>query len=219
MESVRRGRSSNILEKPLSKGRNEINVSTFGLLFSEMVQYCQNRVHTVPELQTKLSELGQQVGSRVLDVLVLREKGLKREVRVLNILLFIKSVLWKVTLFVASTKSSSMYNMYSNMIILDDKGNYNVSYNYYEFADRLEFMVQTTNEPETPVYIYDLFLLSAQKGRRGVTNTATGPENSHPLSSQEVLPAKVTAHWHKGTTLMIKFEESVIQRDKSMDGR
>ena len=45
-------------------------------------------------------------------------------------------------LFVASTKSSSMYNMYSNMIILDDKGNYNVSYNYYEFADRLEFMVQ-----------------------------------------------------------------------------
>ena len=45
-------------------------------------------------------------------------------------------------LYVASTKSSSMYNMYSNMIILDDKGNYNVSYNYYEFADRLEFMVQ-----------------------------------------------------------------------------
>ena len=45
-------------------------------------------------------------------------------------------------LFVASTKSSSMYNMYSNMIILDDKGNYKVSYNYYEFADRLEFMVQ-----------------------------------------------------------------------------
>ena len=45
----------------------------------------------------RLSELGQQVGSRVLDVLVLREKGMKREVRVLNILLFIKSVLWKVS--------------------------------------------------------------------------------------------------------------------------
>ena len=46
----------------------------------------------------RLSELGKQVGSRVLDVLVLREKGMKREVRVLNILLFIKSVLWKVSL-------------------------------------------------------------------------------------------------------------------------
>jgi len=35
----------------------------------------------------------------MLDVLVLREKGMKREVRVLNILLFIKSTLWKVTLY------------------------------------------------------------------------------------------------------------------------
>ncbi|XP_037545363.1 trafficking protein particle complex subunit 5 [Nematolebias whitei] len=32
-------------------------------------------------------------------------------------------------------------------------------------------------------------------------------------------PAKVTAHWHKGTTLMIKFNESVIARDKALDGR
>ncbi|CAH3168922.1 unnamed protein product [Pocillopora meandrina] len=45
-------------------------------------------------------------------------------------------------LFVASTKSSSMYNMYSNMIMLDTKGNYNVSYNYNESTDTLEFMVQ-----------------------------------------------------------------------------
>ena len=27
-------------------------------------------------------------------------------------------------------------------------------------------------------------------------------------------PAKVSAHWHKGTTFMVKFEESVIARDK-----
>ncbi|NXJ11277.1 TPPC5 protein, partial [Odontophorus gujanensis] len=32
-------------------------------------------------------------------------------------------------------------------------------------------------------------------------------------------PAKVTAHWHKGTTLMIKFEEGVIAREKSLEGR
>ena len=44
--------------------------------------------------------------------------------------------------FVASKKISSMYNMYPNMIMLDDKGNYNVSYNYNESADTLEFMVQ-----------------------------------------------------------------------------
>ncbi|ELV09980.1 Trafficking protein particle complex subunit 5 [Tupaia chinensis] len=32
-------------------------------------------------------------------------------------------------------------------------------------------------------------------------------------------PAKVTAHWHKGTTLMIKFEEAVIARDRALEGR
>lgn len=31
--------------------------------------------------------------------------------------------------------------------------------------------------------------------------------------------AKVTAHWHKGTTYMVKFEDHVITRDKQMDER
>ena len=34
-----------------------------------------------------------------------------------------------------------------------------------------------------------------------------------------IQPAKVTAHWHKGTTYMIKFDESVITRDKQLEGR
>jgi len=32
-------------------------------------------------------------------------------------------------------------------------------------------------------------------------------------------PAKVTAHWHKGTTYMVKFEDSVITRDKQLEDR
>lgn len=32
-------------------------------------------------------------------------------------------------------------------------------------------------------------------------------------------PAKVTVHWHKGTTLMIKFNNEVIARDKALEGR
>lgn len=31
--------------------------------------------------------------------------------------------------------------------------------------------------------------------------------------------AKVTAHWHKGTTYMVTFEESVIAKDKQLDER
>ena len=32
-------------------------------------------------------------------------------------------------------------------------------------------------------------------------------------------PAEVTAHWHKGTTYMVKFEDSVITRDKQLEDR
>ena len=44
---------TSILDKSLSKGKGEISLSCYALLFSELVQYCQNRVYTVPELQNK----------------------------------------------------------------------------------------------------------------------------------------------------------------------
>ena len=44
----------------------------------------------------RLSELGYHVGVRILDVLFMRERNLKRETKLLNMLLFIKSNLWKV---------------------------------------------------------------------------------------------------------------------------
>uniref|UniRef100_V9ICC2 Trafficking protein particle complex subunit 5 n=1 Tax=Apis cerana TaxID=7461 RepID=V9ICC2_APICE len=44
---------TSILDKSLSKGKGEVSLSCFALLFSELVQYCQNRVYTVPELQNK----------------------------------------------------------------------------------------------------------------------------------------------------------------------
>lgn len=86
---------TSILDKSISKGRGEVSLACFALLFSEVVQYCQNRVYTVPELQNRLSEMGHDVGTKLIDLLVVRERNCKREVKLLNILLFIKSTLWK----------------------------------------------------------------------------------------------------------------------------
>lgn len=41
------------MDKPLSRGKNEVSLSLFALLFSETVQYCQTRVTTVVDLQGK----------------------------------------------------------------------------------------------------------------------------------------------------------------------
>lgn len=86
---------TSILDKSLSKGRNEVSLSCFALLFSEVVQYCQNKVYTVPELQNKLAEMGHDVGVKLIDLLIVRERNCKRETKLLNMLLFIKSTLWK----------------------------------------------------------------------------------------------------------------------------
>ncbi len=89
---------TSILDKSLSRGKQEVSLSAFALLFSEMVQYCQSRSSTVPELQQKLHELGFQVGARLLDLVFVRERAARRETKLLNVLLFVKSTLWK-TLF------------------------------------------------------------------------------------------------------------------------
>lgn len=48
--------------------------------------------------------------------------------------------LYLLALFVANAKCSSY--VFSNTIVLDNQGNYNVSYNFNESADTLEFMVE-----------------------------------------------------------------------------
>ena len=44
--------------------------------------------------------MGQEVGLKVIDLLFVRERNFKREIKLLNMLLFIKSTLWKVSIIV-----------------------------------------------------------------------------------------------------------------------
>ncbi|XP_046554598.1 trafficking protein particle complex subunit 5-like isoform X1 [Haliotis rubra] len=195
MSSLTRQKPSN-LDKNVGKGKPEplypekpgVNIATFALLFSEIVQYCQNRVYTVPELQNKLAELGQHVGSHLLDVLFLREKGFKREIKLLQMLIFIKSNVWK-TLFGKE-------------------------------ADKLEH----ANDDERTYYIIEKEsmvnkFISVPKDKGNLNCAAFTAGILEAVLNGANFPAKVTVHWHKGTTFMIKLDESVIARDKHIDGR
>jgi len=188
---TKRETKSSILDKPLSRGKSEINVSTFGLLFSEMVQYCQNRVNTVPELQNKLAEMGYHVGLRILDTLVVRENGFKRETKLLRILMFVKSNMWKCL--------------------------------FGKEADKLE----RDNDDEKMYYIIEkeplvnkFISVSSESGRQGGVNCAAFMAGIiEAVLTKSNFPCKVSAHWHKGTAFLIKFDESVIARDKTVEGR
>ena len=72
----------------------QISLSAFAYLFSELVQYCEHRVQLVSELQSKLSEIGYNVGQRIVDIMMIREKNYKRETRLINMLIFIRSKVW-----------------------------------------------------------------------------------------------------------------------------
>merc|ERR1712156_44967 len=177
---------TSILDKSLSRGKQEVSLSAFSLLFSEIVQYCQSRSSTVPELQGKLHELGYQVGSRLLDLVFVREKAAKRETKLLNVLLFVKSTLWK-TLFGKE-------------------------------ADKLEH----ANDDERTYYVIEKEplvnkFISVPKDKGSLNCAAFEAGIIEAVLDGCNFPAKVSAHWHKGTTFMVKFDEQVIARDKLMD--
>lgn len=43
----------------------------------------------------RLSEYGKSVGIRMLDLIVLRERGYRRDVKLLQMLMFVKGTIWK----------------------------------------------------------------------------------------------------------------------------
>lgn len=97
LSNLRTSSKASILDKTLTKGKNEVSLSLFALVFSEIVQYSQKSCSSVADLAEKLHSLGYDVGSRLLDLYVFREKNSKRETKLINMLLFIKTTLWKVS--------------------------------------------------------------------------------------------------------------------------
>ncbi|KAJ2841180.1 protein particle complex subunit, partial [Coemansia erecta] len=89
-------RSTMLLEQPVTRQRRDkVSLSAFAFLFAEMIRYTQNRVLGIQDLETKLNELGQRVGVRVFELTMSREKTVRRETRVLQMLMFINSVVWR----------------------------------------------------------------------------------------------------------------------------
>ncbi|ORX89341.1 TRAPP I complex [Basidiobolus meristosporus CBS 931.73] len=80
-QDLRFGRKSNSIDRSLSKTKNT-----------------ENRVHGIQDLEKLLNEFGYRVGIRTLELFMWREKNIRRETRVLGILYFINTVVWK-TLF------------------------------------------------------------------------------------------------------------------------
>eukprot|EP01051_Picozoa_sp_SAG22_P002395 SAG22_NODE_105_length_20045_cov_23.373308_4_plen_189_part_00 len=94
--SRHKGGAPSILDRPSldANARQQVSLSAFSFLFSEMVQYCRDRAEQLPDLERKLEELGYRVGSRSLELCTFRDKPGRRETKVLGMLTFIKDSVW-----------------------------------------------------------------------------------------------------------------------------
>ncbi|KAG5440009.1 hypothetical protein PCK2_000701, partial [Pneumocystis canis] len=107
-------KKSSIYERHLNRTKGtEINQAAFSFLFSEIVRYTQKKVQGIHELEkrcvfskktkrkclmeilSRLNAQGYRVGQKLLELITWREKNSKREIRILGILQFIFSNVWK----------------------------------------------------------------------------------------------------------------------------
>ena len=65
-----KGRNKSPLDRPLNKRREKVNLSTFSYLFSEIIQYFLSK--NTQTLEKDLTELGEQMGPRILELLSFR---------------------------------------------------------------------------------------------------------------------------------------------------
>lgn len=79
-----------IYDRPI-KTKREVSKSAFHFLFSEIVQYSQSRSNRDAQiLINQLEELGYPLGVRFLELTSLREKDLKKDITIINMLRFIR---------------------------------------------------------------------------------------------------------------------------------
>ncbi|KAL8273588.1 hypothetical protein Esti_002515 [Eimeria stiedai] len=80
------------------KTKDKVSLSAFAFLFSEIVQYCLVAAKRGYRMEDRLHELGLRVGYKALDLVMYRERHNRREIKLLSILTFVATCVWK-TLF------------------------------------------------------------------------------------------------------------------------
>ncbi|KAF7494672.1 Trafficking protein particle complex subunit 5 [Sarcoptes scabiei] len=180
---------SSFLDKSIEKTKtrsDQISLSAFAFLFSEIIQYCENRVQLTSEMQSKLAEIGYNVGQRIVDLMLIREKNFRREIRLINMLIFVRSKVWTM-LFGKEADKLEQAN--------DDKNTYYII------------------ERESIVNKF----ISVPKDKKNINCAAFVGGIIEAILNECNFPAKISVHWHEGTTYMIKFRDSVIERDKLLE--
>lgn len=167
-----------------------MSMNAFAFLFSEMIQYIQRQSTGIQDMEKKLSQLGYHMGQRTLELVTIREgKAAKRETKILGVLQFIHSTVWK-SVFGRSADALEKSNDNNN-----------------------EYMIIDVN----PV-ISQFISVPKEKSQLNCAALAAGIIEAvldGSLFHAEVTAHTVeTAEYPNRTVFLIKFDQSVMDREE-----
>mmetsp|Transcript_1951 Transcript_1951/g.7000 ORF Transcript_1951/g.7000 Transcript_1951/m.7000 type:complete len:196 (-) Transcript_1951:320-907(-) len=182
----------NIVERPLRSKSDSVSLSAMTFLFSEFVQYCQQSVETGNDLEAKLEEAGVGIGVRLLELLVFKDKNGKRETRLLNIVSFIHTNVWR--------------HLFGKPADSLEKGN--DSDDEYMIIDKDLLLTRFISIPK------DYGQLSCAAFAAGIVKGVLDAAGFPSKVTAHSMPVEGTSHIR--TVILMKFEGAVIAREQRL---
>lgn len=178
-------------DKPINKKVFEINLSSLSFLFCEIVSWCHRNSKGIQDLENRLNGLGYQVGQRFLEVVKLREglKYSKREIRIVEILQFIHSPMWK-----------SMFGKVANELEKSQDVN-----NEYMIIDNVPMVSKFINVPK------DYGNLNCSAFVAGIIEGALDSSGFYSTVTAHSMPKDECP---LRTVFLIKFDDQVIMKEE-----
>jgi len=185
-----------IFDRNLNRTKNnQVSLSAYAFLFSEVIQYTQKRVNEIGDLERRLNTIGYRVGLRVSELLAWRNEGSskapKREIRLRDTLLFVHTQVWKAIFGKPADAVEKSVEKDDEYMIID-------------------------NDPPITRHISipkDMSQLSCSALTAGIVEAVLDGLG---------FPARVTAHsvptdaFPLRTTILIKLDRSVIEREEAI---
>ncbi|WFD42822.1 Trafficking protein particle complex subunit 31 [Malassezia psittaci] len=205
------GTVPDILERSRDKTRqNEVDASALQFLFAEMVAYAQTRVTGITEFEQLLSTMGMRVGNRLLILTVHRKetsanpKKPKRDTRLLPTLIWVYTAFWKA---IFGAQADSLERSTES----ERSDEYMISMNHPLFSRGISIPKEMSQ-------------LSVEAFVAGIVEGALDALGFVRVPILTVQPARVTAHsmptatYPSRTTILIKLDKSVMDREVAMGG-
>lgn len=210
--------AANILDRPLGRGgrggssESVVSLSAFAYLYSELVQYHQSRVASISELERRLESSGYGVGLKVLELLAYRARESKRETRLMSILHFVSSSVWKSLFGKAADSLERSIDHADEFMIVD----------YEPITSTFVSVPPDLGQLSADAYISGIIagvLDGAGFTARVTAHSVTVEEGENPKSSSSsstTTAAGVPSRKEKAVFL-VKFSREVLARDAALD--